>query len=127
VLKLLRHHPRKDRIAQLAQVFKAPFGAKAVEASGRMLKHAFAKMGSTLERHSWLGGDSYSLADIAAAPVIDRGKARDGRSLGRSSSVRELARSPDRPARLPASAATGRVPRAKAPGGLTPSVHPVLA
>ncbi len=69
---LLQHHPRQDRVAFLKKVFKAPFDADAVEKSRRRLAAAFKHMEETLSRTLWLAGDSYSLADIAAAPVIDR-------------------------------------------------------
>ncbi|MEE8332449.1 MAG: glutathione binding-like protein, partial [Alphaproteobacteria bacterium] len=38
----------------------------------RRLAAAFKRMEETLSQTRWLAGDSYSLADIAAAPVIDR-------------------------------------------------------
>ena len=69
---LLKHHPRQDRVAFLKKVFKAPFDADAVEKSRRRLAAAFKHMEETLSQAPWLAGDSYSLADIAAAPVIDR-------------------------------------------------------
>jgi glutathione S-transferase len=69
---LLKHHPRQDRVAFLKKAFKAPFDADAVEKSRRRLAAAFKHMEETLSRTLWLAGDSYSLADIAAAPVIDR-------------------------------------------------------
>ena len=69
---LLEHHPRPDRVSFLKQLFKAPFDDKAVEKSRRKLARALARMDTTLAREPWLAGDSYSLADIAAAPVVDR-------------------------------------------------------
>lgn len=69
---LLKHHPRQDRVAFLKKVFRAPFDKDAVEKSRRRLATAFRRMEETLSQSSWLAGESYSLADIAAAPVIDR-------------------------------------------------------
>jgi len=69
---LLAHHPRPDRVAFLKQVFHAPFDEAAVEKSRRKLGIALARMDETLIAAPWLAGTEYSLADIAAAPVIDR-------------------------------------------------------
>ena len=69
---MLEHLPRPDRVSFLKQLFKAPFDDKAVEKSRRKLARALARMDTTLAREPWLAGDSYSLADIAAAPVVDR-------------------------------------------------------
>ncbi len=69
---LLEHHPRPDRVSFLKQLFKAPFDDKAVEKSRRKLAMALARMDKTLARDPWLAGASLSLADIAAAPVVDR-------------------------------------------------------
>jgi glutathione S-transferase len=68
----LKHHPRQDRVGVLKKVFKAPFDADAVEKSRHRLAAAFKLMEKTLSQAPWLAGDSYSLADIAAAPAIDR-------------------------------------------------------
>ena len=70
--ELLAHHPRQDRVAFLKKVFKAPFDADAVDKSRRKLTKAFASMEQALADAPWLAGKSYSLADIAAAPAIDR-------------------------------------------------------
>ncbi len=69
---LLEHHPRPDRVPFLKQLFKVPFDDKAVEKSRRKLAMALARMDKTLARDPWLAGASLSLADIAAAPVVDR-------------------------------------------------------
>ena len=70
--ELLRHHPRQDRVAFLKKTFKAPFDKDAVEKSRRRLAAAFAHMEQSLSQAAWLAGDTYSLADIAAAPFVDR-------------------------------------------------------
>jgi len=69
---MLRLHPRQDRVAFLKETFKAPFDYKAVQKSYGMLGTALARMERQLAREPWLAGGSYSLADIAAAPVVDR-------------------------------------------------------
>jgi glutathione S-transferase len=70
--EMLKHHPKRGRVDFLKKVFKAPYDAAAVDKSRRRLVRAFARMEETLARSPWLAGDGYSLADIAAAPVIDR-------------------------------------------------------
>ena len=70
--KLLEHHPRGDRVAALKNLFKAPYDADAVANSRRRLARALRRMDSVLSAAPWLAGESYSLADIAAAPVVDR-------------------------------------------------------
>ncbi len=68
----LRLHPRQDRVAFLKETFKAPFDPKAVQKSRKMLETALARMEPQLARAPWLAGETYSLADVAAAPVVDR-------------------------------------------------------
>ncbi len=71
--RLLAHHPRPHQIALLKKMFKEPPDPAAVERSRKALAAAFAKMEKGLaEAGPWLAGASFSLADIAAAPVIDR-------------------------------------------------------
>ena len=70
--RYLAHHPRPYLIGRLKAMFRAPFDADAVAKSSTKLRAAFAKMNATLAPGGWLAGTTYSLADIAAAPVIDR-------------------------------------------------------
>ena len=70
--KLLEYHPRGDRVAALKKLFKAPYDADAVANSRRRLARALRRMDAVLSAAPWLAGESYSLADIAAAPVVDR-------------------------------------------------------
>jgi glutathione S-transferase len=70
--ELLRHHPKPERIAFLKSVFKAPFDLQAVAKSRAQLSAALLRMEHRLSRGPWLAGTFFSLADIAAAPVIDR-------------------------------------------------------
>jgi glutathione S-transferase len=69
---LLAHHPLPSRVAFLKQVFHAPFDTAAVEKTRRKLAAALARMNETLIETPWLAGATYSLADIAAAPVVER-------------------------------------------------------
>jgi glutathione S-transferase len=54
-------------------MFTDPYDGKAVEQSRRALAATLGKFERNLsETGPWLAGSSFSLADIAAAPVIDR-------------------------------------------------------
>lgn len=71
--RFLRHHPRQDRIGFLKQMFKAPVDTKAVESGRKRLAAALRAMDRQLaEDGPWLAGRDFSLADIAAAPIVDR-------------------------------------------------------
>lgn len=71
--KLLENHPRPQLIPRLKKMFLDPPDLKAVEQSRALLAATLLKMDKELrESGPWLAGESYSLADIAAAPVIDR-------------------------------------------------------
>jgi glutathione S-transferase len=71
--QLLAGHPRPHLIPTLKKMFLEPPDPKAVQQSRKLLGATFAKMDKALtESGPWLAGGFYSLADIAAAPVIDR-------------------------------------------------------
>ena len=71
--RLLSTHPRPHQIPLLKKMFLDPPDPKAVEQSRKVLSSTLAKMDKALAKAGpWLVGKSYSLADIAAAPVIDR-------------------------------------------------------
>ena len=70
--RLLEHHPRPHLIPRLKAMFRAPYDASAVDKSRAKLRKAFEKMSEILGTGPWLAGEAYSLADVAAAPVIDR-------------------------------------------------------
>jgi glutathione S-transferase len=71
--KLLATHPRPYLIPTLKKMFLDPPDPKAVQQSRKLLGATLAKMNEELaESGPWLAGECYSLADIAAAPVIDR-------------------------------------------------------
>jgi glutathione S-transferase len=71
--KLLAAHPRPYLIPTLKKMFLDPPDSKAVEQSRKAMRATLTKMNKELTGSGpWLAGDSYSLADIAAAPVIDR-------------------------------------------------------
>jgi glutathione S-transferase len=65
-------HPKQHAIGRLKKIFSDPVDLGVVEKSKKALRRAFESMNDELKDRPWLAGDSYSLADIAAAPVIDR-------------------------------------------------------
>jgi glutathione S-transferase len=71
--KLLARHPRPHLIPTLKRMFLDPPDIKAVAQSRALLRATLARMDHELAQSGpWLAGDTYSLADIAAAPAIDR-------------------------------------------------------
>jgi len=68
----LAHHPKPYVVGTLKKMFQAPVNMNEVEKSRRALRNAFESMDRELQNQPWLAGDIYSLADIAAAPVVDR-------------------------------------------------------
>jgi glutathione S-transferase len=71
--KLLAGHPRPHLIPTLKKMFLGPPDPNAVQQSRQMLGTIFKRMDRALNRSGpWLAGSTYSLADIASAPAIDR-------------------------------------------------------
>ena len=71
--KLLARHPRPHLIPTLKRMFLDPPDTKAVAQSRALLRATLTRMDHELAQSGpWLAGDTYSLADIAAAPAIDR-------------------------------------------------------
>ena len=70
--EFLALHPKPHAVPFLKKTFKEPVDMGAVEKSRKMLRTAFENMEADLSQHDWLAGSSFSLADIAAAPVVDR-------------------------------------------------------
>lgn len=70
--RLLAHHPKPHAVGALKKTFLAPPDPDAVAQSRKRLRAAFEAMEARLAEAPWLAGDTYSLADIAAAPAVDR-------------------------------------------------------
>jgi glutathione S-transferase len=71
--KLLVRHPRPHLIPTLKKMFLDPPDPKSIEQSRKSLRATLNKMDKELREFGpWLAGATYSLADVAAAPVIDR-------------------------------------------------------
>lgn len=71
--QILATHPRPHQVPLLKRMFLEPPDPKAVDQSRKALAATLKKMDASLVTNGpWLAGRAYSLADIAAAPVIDR-------------------------------------------------------
>ncbi len=71
--RLLSGHPRPHLIPTLKKMFLDPPDPKAIDQSRKSLRATLTKMDKELTATGpWLAGATYSLADIAAAPAIDR-------------------------------------------------------
>ena len=70
--ELVAKHPNKKRAEEYRKAAREPVDPAKVEAATNTIVHALQRMEVRLSEVPWLGGHSYSLADIAAAPFIDR-------------------------------------------------------
>jgi glutathione S-transferase len=70
--EMVANHPNRQRAEEYRRTARAPIDQAKVEAARQTIANALARMERRLSEAAWLGGDSYSLADIAAAPFIDR-------------------------------------------------------
>jgi glutathione S-transferase len=71
--QLLASHPRPHLIPTLKKMFLGPPDPNAVDRSRRSLSAILRRMEQALSRTGpWLAGTTFSLADVAAAPVVDR-------------------------------------------------------
>lgn len=64
--------PRPLRKHFYLKMSKDGFGADAVQESIDQMKLTCGRMQRALEKGPWLAGDDFSLADVVAAPLIDR-------------------------------------------------------
>jgi glutathione S-transferase len=65
-------HPNKQRAEELRRAARTPVDEAKVESARQTMKIALERLEQRLTEAPWLGGETYSLADIAAAPFIDR-------------------------------------------------------
>lgn len=71
--RVLAAHPRPHVVSTLKRMFLDPPDPKAVDQSRKLLGATLKKIDASLARSGpWLAGRTYSLADIATAPVVDR-------------------------------------------------------
>lgn len=70
--ELVAKHPNPKRAEEYRKAAREPVDSAKVEAATRTIVAALQRMELRLGEVPWLGGQTYSLADIAAAPFIDR-------------------------------------------------------
>lgn len=69
---LVAAHPNKERAEEYRRAARMPVDQEKVNAAKQLLTKALERLEHRLSETPWLGGESYSLADVAAAPFIDR-------------------------------------------------------
>lgn len=69
---LLEAHPSKQRAQQLRQAARLQVDAAHVESARDQILRALERLESQLAQTRYLGCDQFTLADVAAAPFIDR-------------------------------------------------------
>ena len=69
---LLARIPTTERRKRWEQVTSAGFDQAEIEAAYVKMRTCLERCEAALERSQWLGGDNYSLADIAIVPFVDR-------------------------------------------------------
>lgn len=69
---LVARHPDRSRAEQYRAAARSPLDVVAIEAARTAMEAALDKMERRLSGVPWLGGETYSLADVAAAPFVDR-------------------------------------------------------
>jgi glutathione S-transferase len=93
-------HPNKQRAEELRRAARTPIDREKVDAAKQTMIMALGKLERRLTEAPWLGGRTYSLADIAAAPFVDRLEELNLSGLwsGKSALSDWIARTKDRPA-----------------------------
>jgi glutathione S-transferase len=69
---LMAKHPNQQRAKELRAAAREPFNEAAVGDAKRRMELALLRLDGQLAKTEWLAGTTYSLADVAAAPFIDR-------------------------------------------------------
>lgn len=69
---MVASHPNKARAEEYRRTARQPIDQVKVEAARQTIISALGRLERRLSEVPWLGGQTYSLADIAAAPFIDR-------------------------------------------------------
>jgi len=70
--EMVRLHPNPARAEQYRKAARAPIDHEAVAQATRNMTSALQRLEDRLGGSSWLAGEHYSLADVAAAPFVDR-------------------------------------------------------
>lgn len=69
---LLERIPTEERRNRWKQVTTTGFDAAEIAAAYAKMHECFGRCEAALDKHSWLAGEDYSLADIAIIPFVDR-------------------------------------------------------
>ena len=69
---LVSQHPNKARAEQYRKAARTPPDLAALKETKAQIDVALDRLEKQLSQTPWLAGDTYSLADVAAAPFIDR-------------------------------------------------------
>lgn len=70
--EMVAAHPNKQRAEELRRAARMPIDNERVDAARRSMIIALDRLERRLSEAPWLAGATYSLADIAGAPFIDR-------------------------------------------------------
>lgn len=65
-------HPNPQRAEEYRRAARMPFDTQKVEQAKTVMLAALGRLDAQLRKTPWLAGDTYSLADVAAAPFVDR-------------------------------------------------------
>ena len=68
----LAKHPNQQRAHEYRVAARSPIDNDAVERAILAMRKALDRLERQLSESAWLAGDIYSLADVAAAPFVDR-------------------------------------------------------
>ncbi len=69
---LVSRHPNKSRAEQYRRAARAPVDEASLATARDAMVAALDKLEQRMGEAQYLGGDTYSLADVAAAPFVDR-------------------------------------------------------
>ncbi|MFQ5683241.1 MAG: glutathione S-transferase family protein [Candidatus Binatia bacterium] len=72
LMKMLSRVPTLERRERWRTVARGGFSEKEFETAYEKMERTFQKMQATLSKRPWLAGATYSLADIAMIPFIER-------------------------------------------------------
>jgi glutathione S-transferase len=70
--ELVAKHPNRQRAEEYRRAARAPINSETVKAATETVMTALDKLNRRLSEVPWLAGRTYSLADVAGAPFIDR-------------------------------------------------------
>ncbi|HSV79968.1 MAG TPA: glutathione S-transferase family protein [Ramlibacter sp.] len=98
--EMVASHPNKQRAEEYRLAARTPVDQAKVDSARKTMQVALDRLERRLAESPWLGGATYSLADVAAAPFIDRLEELNLSGLweGRAALSNWIARTKERPA-----------------------------